>query len=280
MNYLPMLTEDEAQYICSVIPHDHIINYFRYNPKEFAQIRPGFRAQAISRSDASRLLFNYRDRRFVSVFIEEHISDWLSQIKTHFNKCIEDGDSKDLAYIHTLPSCFFADNVALYFKLIDGEHSEEYVASINTTVTAIKEATDEQDKLQKELEAEKSRVKQLQSELNSAESNLEKTTTKLSRLSTEMKTLKRSISEFEKLRTAAKKDKMDIVSLKAEVQEKDNTIKQISEELSEAQNCSQQLEEQIRAELEKRQNNEATNQVGAKKAKRPNDMKDFKDYLE
>lgn len=69
MNYLSMLTEDEARYICSVIPYEHTINYFQQNPKEFAKIRPGFRAKAISKSDASRLLFNYRNRRFVSVFI-------------------------------------------------------------------------------------------------------------------------------------------------------------------------------------------------------------------
>jgi len=103
MNYLSMLTEDEARYICSVIPYEHTINYFQQNPKEFAKIRPGFRAKAISKSDASRLLFNYRNRRFVSVFIEEHVSDWLSQIREHYNKCIENGDSQDLAYIWGFP---------------------------------------------------------------------------------------------------------------------------------------------------------------------------------
>jgi len=50
-----------------------------------------------------------------------------------------------------LPSSYFADNVALYFKLIGEEHPEEYVAWINTTVTAIKEANDEKEKLQEEL---------------------------------------------------------------------------------------------------------------------------------
>lgn len=279
MNYITMLTEDEAQYICSVIPYEHTINYFKNNPKEFAQIRPGFRAKAISKSEASRLLFNYRNRKFVSVYIEEHISNWLSQIKEHYNKCIEDGDSQDLAYIHTLPSSFFADNVALYFKLINEGHSKEYVASINTTVTAIKEATDEKDKLQRDLKAEKSRIKQLKIELNSAKSNFEKTTTKLSKLSTEIKTLKRKISDSKELLTAIEKDKVIIASLKAKVQEQEDTIKQLREELSEAQNFSQQFEEQIRSESENQQNKKAADQLRARKTKCPKDMDEFKDYL-
>ena len=72
------------------------------------------------------------------------------------------------AYIHTLPSSYFADNVALYFKLIGEEHPEEYVAWINTTVTAIKEANDEKEKLQEELKANTADIKQLQADLDSA----------------------------------------------------------------------------------------------------------------
>ena len=40
MNYLPLMTEEEVQYICSVIPKNDTIIYFQHNPKEFAKICP------------------------------------------------------------------------------------------------------------------------------------------------------------------------------------------------------------------------------------------------
>lgn len=279
MNYLPLLTEDEARYICSVIPYEHTINYFQKNPKELAKIRPGFRAKAISRSDASKLLFNYRSRGFVSFFIERNISDWLSQIQEHYNKCIDDGDSKDLAYIHTLPSCFFADNIALYFKLIGEEHQEEYVAWINTTVTAIKEANDEKEKLQEELKAKKSDITQLQADLDCAKSDSKRTGIKLNELSTEIRTLQRSISALEELRIAAQKDEEVITSLKAKIQVREETIQELRAELSDARNSSQQLEAQIKAELEKQKGAKIAKQKAARKTKCPNDIEEFKDYL-
>lgn len=276
MNYLSLLTEDEARYICSVIPYEHTINYFQQNPKEFAKIRPGFRAKAISKSDASRLLFNYRNRRFVSVFIEEHVSDWLSQIREHYNKCIENGDSQDLAYIHTLPSSYFADNVALYFKLIGEEHPEEYVAWIHTTVTAIKEANDEKEKLQEELKTNTADIKKLQADLDCAKSDLIRTVIKVNELSTEIRTLQRNIEE---LRSTAEKNEEVITSLKATVQEQEDTIGQLRKDLADAQNFSQQLEEQIRSEFEKQQNKKSAKQPEMRKTKCPKDMEEFTDYL-
>jgi len=47
MNYLPQLSDDEVQYICSAIPLQESIYYFKQNPKEFAKVMPGFRAASI-----------------------------------------------------------------------------------------------------------------------------------------------------------------------------------------------------------------------------------------
>ena len=124
MNYLPQLTEDELRYICLVVPYQDTIAYFSKNPKEFTKIRPGFRVKAISKDMASELLFDFSSKPFISYFIEKHISDWLSQIKEHYNNSIEAGDNKDVAYLQTLPYSFFAENVGLYFKLINEEHSK------------------------------------------------------------------------------------------------------------------------------------------------------------
>ena len=80
MNYLSTLNEDEIGYICSVIPHQHTIDYFKQNPEEFAKIRPGFRAISISKTDSGKLLFNYRDRAFISSLLRG-IGNWLTELK-------------------------------------------------------------------------------------------------------------------------------------------------------------------------------------------------------
>lgn len=279
MNYLPQLTEDDVRYICSVIPTRDTIAYFQHNPKEFSKIRPGFRANAISKLNVSNLLFSYRNRDFISFFIEKHISDWLSQIQEHFNNCLENGDSKELALFHTLPFCFFADNIALYFKLINEEYSEQYIALLSAAVKAIKESNGKQEKLQEELKAKESDIKKLQDEHELAKSDLEITVTKLNERSAEIKTLKRSISDLEKLRTVVQNVEEIIASLKAKLQEQEGTIKKLRAELSDARDSSKQLEAQIRSELEKQQAAKIAKQRVAQKPKCPNDIEEFKDYL-
>jgi len=279
MNYLPLLTEDEAQYICSSIPYEHTISYFRQHPKEFAKIRPGFRPQSISRSDASKLLYNHRSRPFVSRFIEDHISDWLSQIQQHFNKCIEDGESKEFALIHTLPFSYFSGNVALYFKLIKEEYPEDYVALFTTTVTAIKEATEEQDKLQADLIAKKLDIKQLQTDLELAKIKLQKAEAKRKKQSTMIKTLKRSITDLEKFRAIVQNREDVIASLKAKIQEKERTIQDLRAEISNAKDNIQQLEVRIRTKLENKKTIKVVNQQFERKPKCPKDFEEFKEYL-
>lgn len=277
MNYLPQLTEDEIRYICSVIPTQDTIAYFQDNPKKFSKVRPGFRANAIFKLDVSNLLF--RNRGIISSFIEKHINDWLSQVQEHFNNCMEDGDSKELAFFHTLPNSFFADNIALYFKLINEEYSEEYIAALSAAVKAIKESNGKQEKLQSELKTKESDIKKLRTEYELVHSGLESTGIKLNERSVEIKTLKRSISDLENLKTIVQDDEGIIVSLKAKTHEQEETIKKLRAELSDARDSRKQLEAQIMAELAKQQAAKIANQQAAQKPKCPNDIEEFQDYL-
>lgn len=280
MNYLPQLTENEVRYICSVIPLQDSIYYFQRNPKKFAKIMPGFRATSMkNQAQVSALLFRRRNQYFISSFIEKQISDWLSQIQEHIAKMMEDGDSKELAFLHTLPFCFFVDNVGLFFKLINEEYSEEYIALISAAVTATKEASVQKDKLQKELKAKESEIRKLQAELDSVKSDLERTRTKLNERNTGIKALKRSLADLEKLKSTVQNDKEMIAALEAKIQVREETINGLINELAEAKNSSQQLEAQIRAELEKQQIAKKAKQQAARKPKRPNDIEEFKDYL-
>ena len=279
MNYLPLLTEDEVRYICSVIPHQDTIAYFKHNPKEFAKIRPGFRATTISKADASKLLFSYRSRDFISFFIEKHISDWLSQIREHFAKYMDDGDSKDIALIHTLPFCFFADNVGLYFKLVNEKYSEEYIALISATVKAIKEVSENQEELKEKTKALESECKKLQADFDTKDVELSRNKDRLSNRLSEIAALKGKVSILEKLQAASKKDKEEIESLRIEKEGLLGKIDRLSTEITEVKNNSLLLEEQIRSELEKQQKYLDKAQSSAPSPKCPCDIDEFKEFL-
>lgn len=279
MNYLPLLTEDEARYICSIIPHQDTISYFKHNPKEFAKIRPGFRATAISKADASNLLFSYRDRKFVSFFIEKHISNWLSQIQKHFAKCMDEGDSKDLALIHTLPFCFFAKNVGLYFKLVNEDYSEEYIALMSATVKAIKEDAEKYEELKEKTKAFESECKKLQAKLEIKNDELSKNNDALSNRLLEIDALNGKVSILETLQAVSIKEKEEVESLRIEKEGFISEINRLSTEITEVKNNNLFLEEQIRVEWEKQQKHLDEAQSSASSPKCPCDIDEFKEYL-
>lgn len=209
MNYLPQLTEDEVRYICSVIPLQDSIRYFQRNPIEFAKIMPGFRAKSLkNQARVSALLFRCRNHHSISSFIEKRINNWLTQIQEHIAQKMDDGDSKELAILHTLPFSFFADNIGLFFKLINEEYSDEYIALLSAAVTATKEASSQ---LQEELKDKESEIGNLQTELNSAKSDLERTRIKLNKRDTEIKVLKGSLADLKKLKSSIQNDNLSVL---------------------------------------------------------------------
>ncbi|MEF2247312.1 coiled-coil domain-containing protein [Paenibacillus sp. IITD108] len=279
MNYISQLTEDEVRFICSVVPYKDTLAYFTKHPKEFAKIRPGFRANAISKLNVSNLLFNYRSRLFISKFIEKRIGVWLSQIQEHISKCLEDGESKDIAFINTLPFCFFADNVNLYFKLVNEEYSEEYIALLSATVKAIKEATNKQERLNEEIKVLESECKKLKTEIESKEAELDRSKDNLSNRLSEINTLNSKISILEELQATAKEDEEVIKSLEREKVEFLDKIHLLSKDLTEVKNNSLLLEKKILTELEEQQKRLEEEQGPAASPKCPYDINEFKEYL-
>lgn len=279
MNYLSQLTEDEIRYICLVVPYQHTKDYFSKNPNKFAKIHPGFRVNKISEAAARKILFDFSSKPFISYFIEKHISDWLFQIKEHYNNRIEIGESKEIAFLNTLPFCFFAENIGLYFKLINEEHSEEYIVLMSAAIKSIKEVTDKQDRLSEELKARDSGISNLHTELNSGKLDLDRAKAKLNKQLSEIEALKIKLTDLEGLKIAASKDKQKIESLENEIITYEEAIKGLRIELDEGKISSSKLEEQIREELERQQTAKASEHQSIKSPKCPSDIGEFEDYL-
>lgn len=279
MSYLPLLSEDEIHHICSIIPHQDTIRYFKKNAKEFQKIRPGFRAKSISIAEATRLLITNISSNFISDFVEEHIDMWLAQIKSHYDQRVDDGDSHIIALLHTLPYSVFAENIAIYFRLIDEKLTEEHVNILSEAVRSIKEADGEQARLREEINVKDSAIRRLQLEIDAEKSALNKSKSKLKNSLLEIEALKRKVTDLEGLQSVIQKDKQKNESLKSEIQSYGETVKGLKTELSEVKSSRRQLEEKIRAEFEKQQTAKLAKKYSSKIPKCPTDMDEFKDYL-
>lgn len=279
MNYLPMMTDDEIKYVCSVIHPQSVSSYFQRHPKSFAKIFPGFRPNAMHRFNIADLLFKYHNRGFISSFIEDHINHWLPEIQEHIDQCMDEGDSKDAAYIKILPQSFFAGNVTLYFKLIEEEHHEAYLSLLSAAVVEAKRVSEELDALKADGVAKDKDIERLQSELQDVAIALEKSKVKQNEYAVDIKALKQGVSETEELnRVILDKDKV-IIGLKAEVKSLKKSEKELNIALTEIRSNQQQLEAQIREELETQQTEKAKKQTEALKPLRPIDLDEFKEYL-
>lgn len=248
IEYLPLLTDDDVRYICSVIPHSDTIDYFKHNPNDFRKISRGFRVNTIAR-DVDNFLFKNRNNEFVSSFIEKHISNWISHIKEHVNKCVEDGDKEDLAYLHTLPYCPFADNIALYLKIIEKESTEDYVSLLSSAISAIKEVSENQEKSNELLDGKDAEIQQMQEKLDISQADLDRVQTEFDERSNEINVLTRTNHDLEK---RIKILETHEASLKSNIQKQEQTLKQLKKELSDSKESRHQLEVQSKVELHER----------------------------
>lgn len=279
MNYLPLMTENEIQYICTVIPEKRVSDYFRRNPKEFSKICPGFRPNAISRLNVPDLLFRNRNNGFVSSFIENAISTWLFQIQECMDKCIKDGSSQDAAYIETLAQSFFVGNVALYFKLTEKEHTEAYMSLLSSAATEAKKTLEKQENLKADVLIKTAEIERLRTELELVTTALNNSKSKQHEHTAEIKSLKQEIGHVDEMKALLKNKEEAVAALEAEVAQLKKSEKDLRAGIKAAQSERRQLKAKIREEIEKQQAEKTARQAAALKPLRPINMDEFKEYL-
>lgn len=280
MNYLPMMTEEEIKYVCSVMPLSESVRYFKRYPKDFAKVLRGFRASSLRNQEhVSSLLFRSRNQPFISSFIEKHISDWIKEIQQEISLVVDKGESKEIAWLQTLPLCFFADDIGIFFRLTGEEQSEEYISLLSKSIKMIKDLDVEGKKLNKMLNDKEHEQVRLEDEVKSVYIELESSEKQLIELSGEIKTLKRTNAGLEKLAGVVRVKENDIEGLEKKVQERDVIIKQLKVELSAVLNEQQQFETRIREEVEKQKTAKLIEKAASVKPRCPKDLDEFRDYL-
>jgi hypothetical protein len=139
VNYIDELIEADLKYICSVIPYEEIVKYFKQNPKEYFSLKPGFRVESLNAHDVTDILFSFRNRKFISSFIVQTINRWIEDINYRLEAIKNSGLSLEEQYIHVLAHSAFSHNIPLYFKIIKVEKAGDYLSLMSAAVNQLLE---------------------------------------------------------------------------------------------------------------------------------------------
>ena len=280
MKYLTMMTDDEIKYVCSVIPLQDSVRYFKQYPKEFAKIMPGFRTTSLkSQKQVSYVLFKNRNQRYISWFIENTIENWLDQIQNEILRIMDNGESKEAAWLQTFPCCYFIDNIGLFFKLIEEELSDESIMLLAQSINQIRNLNDHCIKLEESSDKKDQKQMEFEKEIKCVQSDLDKAKKKVADYSDEIKLLKRTNAKLEKLINVIPIKDQKIEELEKDVKDSKTTIRQLKEKLSVVSKEQQKLEIKFREELKRKRATELIEQTVFPKPKCPKDMEEFCDYF-
>lgn len=278
MNNFSSLSEEEYKKICSVIPHNIIVGYFQKNPKEFSKIRPGFRAAAVQNKDAIRLLVTYRERGFISSFVERIVNDWLKDIQPVVQKYQDNGESEITSYIHTLYQSFFSDNVSAYFKLIAKDYSEDQLEMISNLVALLKSIEEKQHELETSSSELKEELNNSERKVEKGEKLLEKANKQLTDLTSKLSELKSLQKQYQKLLSTNEQITKEKDSAFLRIDRLTQQIVLLNESVKELQKEKAELETSIRAKIEEEKEAESL-RVESSFPIAPVDMDEFKEYF-
>jgi cell division protein FtsB len=243
MKYLPQLTEDELRYICSQINHQHAISYFTKHPKEFNKIRPGFRPNKLSKREVYSLLLNNHKRSFISTFIEQHIQYLLEHIEDQINEHLKQGESKETAFLRVLPYSDFAENIRLYFKLVNEDVQEEFIKIYNSLAKIIKSLSDKQVVLEEEINQLKEEIRLIKLDFSNKLSVYSEIEDGVTKLMSEVNTMKHIFASHEQTLLSVKNDRSQIDKLLKVTAKINKNIDLISTEVEKIKEFSQNLEQ-------------------------------------
>lgn len=245
MNYLTDLTKDEIKYICTAIPYQETVAYFKRNPKEFTKLRPGFRVQTLNEDMIFRTLYEFRNRDFIAVYLVKKVDRWIREINEELEKVKRKGLDKESAYINVLSGSFFADNVELFFKIKGEKKSKDYLQVLNSAVIyevynrkkdkeekasiekKLMEITESQEKLKQKSINGKMQLEKMKKDANELNIRLKETS---EALAIEKERYRKSLEDNEKLKNEFKKVRDDEIWKTSEMQQK---IEALSERINE-----------------------------------------------
>lgn len=196
---LGILSEEDMDSVCFLIPYEEIKKYFEKYPNEFAKIRPGFRPKSIKFDDAHKILASNKNRDFISSFIRKVVNRWLLEIQKSYQRYLDGGNSPNTAIIRTLAQSYFSSNVNLYFKLEDKGYTESEINIISELVKFYRDVSEENDEIKHTSEIMKSQKDALEKQNNDKKQMIEELKSKKRELLHELQLLRSNREKYNQM---------------------------------------------------------------------------------
>ena len=198
MVQLSNLAKEDIQNLCKIIDLSEVRKGFEKNPKEFAHLRPGFRAAKLSNKDTVSLVINNIDKPFINGLMTEIVKELLSGIDVSCKAYEKRMFSKNLALLKTIPYSVFSENPDLYFKLTDDTSNEQYISLFKDALslqqnTKISKKTKVVSEENNELVQANNTINQLKETINEKDRALKEAETKNINANNDIAELKREI---------------------------------------------------------------------------------------
>lgn len=242
------LSAQEIEYICGQITPKEIRIYFQRYPQEFAKIRPGIRATSLPDDMTIQLVTKNISKRFISSFINKHLSAWRQEIKEYQSILEKKGESHQRALLNTITHSVFGENVSLFFKVTGKSCSEEYVALMEEAMLLLKEKQRQEENLtevsegKKEENAKDLEIKRLQGKIN----HLSSQTVKLNQ---EFETEKNAYLETQNVLSERNSEiESELATIKGQLKESENNAARLKAELEKIRKLSKYSDEDTEEE--------------------------------
>lgn len=272
---LSIFSEDELQYIVSVIPRTRVVNYLQKNSKEFAKIKPGFRANALPDSQLYPLINKelQKGNDFIATLVIGFVKSSLQEISDAYQHECQKRD-ETTALIYTLNLCYFRDRLDIYFKFVNQEISKSEIDKLVAAMDILQESLDIQHSLRKDLLEKDQQILSLEQDIEGMLADKERWSeekaTMVSRnekLQAEISThveqsiklhneIAQCVEQNKELREQLSETKSGLKRKESELQErvreKDSLSQQLSEQVERNQEYLQKIETLERALSEQR----------------------------
>lgn len=303
MNYYNRLSDDEIRALCLDISDRDLRKGFEAFSKDFASIKPGYRAKKLTGDLGRKLLVGNPHAALTKKMLEALLSDKVNRIDRAVEKELEKGSSETAAYMRA-----FADSVSplftkLYLRFAGKEYDDEHIELIlagaeliraermhtEETVQAAastQEAETERDR-QAEVIAEQDReIKAKTEEINQLREELEKERKKNLILNEEIGTiepLKTKLTEAtaagEQLQEENDRLKLRLGEYQRLSEQNEETIRGCREELKTLRTELNGKQEQLHAWEAEREASRRRTYGETAEVLCPCDREEFRDYL-
>ena len=206
MKHVSTFTKEELQQICQIIGPKVIKSQFQKNPKEFAKIRPGFRATSLSDDEALSLVLRNSNNRFIADLVHTAVEHWLSEIDSCRQEAQAQGATPEEALVRVLSKSLFDNNVPLYFAISEEERSPEFISVVQAAVNlqlqldhqpVVAEQTSSEEPTHQPTDNLQEQITALEHELSASQEQLRTVTAERAKATEEIDELKQAVTDAE-----------------------------------------------------------------------------------